>query len=167
MSPLIRSAVLLGVVMGVYSIAAVYLVVSFLPEGFGVLIPIGALLIPIVVQWPHWFDRGPDGGWMRRLLRRLGLVACAAPIGAVVALFVVTAVPGYFQWTDDMHRQSLVRQGRPPAEIESTIAAHRGTRTHTLVGGAILTAIPGTIGALVTTAASAVVWRRRTERAFV
>ena len=85
MARLIRSAALLGVVMGVYTIAAGYLVVTFLPHAFGVLIPILALAIPIAVMWPHWFDRGPDGGWLRRLLRRLGMVACAAPIAGIVA----------------------------------------------------------------------------------
>lgn len=167
MARLVRIAALLGVVMGVYSIAAGYLVITFLPRRFGVLIPIVALAIPIAVMWPHWFDRGPAGGWLRRLRRRLGMVACAAPIAGVVALLVVTALPGYLSWNDDMHRQALVRRGVPAAEIESTVAAHRMTSTHVVVDGMMLTAMPSIVAALLTTGASAFVWRRRPERAFV
>ena len=158
MSRLLWSALFLGVVMGVFGIAGGYLVMTFLPQGFGPVIPIVALAIPIAVMWPHWFDRGPDGGWLRRLLRRFALVASAAPIGGIVAWLVVTAVPGYLRWNDDMHRHALVRRGVPAAEIESTVAAHRMTSTHALVDGIMLTGMPSTVAALLTTGASAFVW---------
>jgi ABC-type dipeptide/oligopeptide/nickel transport system permease component len=157
----VRRAVLLGVMTGVYTIGGVYLIITFLPRAFGVLIPIGGLAIIIAMLWPSSLDRGRNDGWWRRLLRRLAVVGGAMPVAAVAAFLTVLAFPGFIAWGDNQHRQSLATRGVSPDEIEKQIAAHHQTPVHFLQDGAFFTAIPGLIAALVTTGAGAIVLRKR------
>jgi len=157
-----HTALLLGLVMSVYGFASVYLVVTYLPPGFVIVVPMLAVAIPIAALWPSWFDRGRSLGWGHRLLRRLGVVAGSAPVGMAVSVLIVLAMPGYVAWADNRHGASLRRQGRPEAEIEAAVAQHHHQQPVEFLGqGAVVTLFPGTIGALVTTAAGAVSFRRR------
>jgi hypothetical protein len=163
MSSLPARAMAYGLVMGIYIIAGVYLVVSLLPPVFGILIPVGALVIAVVFQWPHSFDGRAGAGWAKRLGRRAGFLASAAPVAAVTAFLIVAAVPGFLRWGERVHRESLERRGVAQADIQARLDAHRQTASHYLLDGALIATIPGAIGALVTTAAGAVVWRRRSS----
>jgi hypothetical protein len=158
------AAIVLGTVMGVYAIAAVYLVVTLLPAPFGVLIPIGGLAIPIVLLWPSWFDRGDARPWTRRLLRRLATVVAATPVGACASFLIILAVPGYLTWGENQHRAALERQGKTEVEIVEALNAHRQEPSHFLLDGALLTAVPGLIGGVVTTGAGAILFRKRLSR---
>jgi hypothetical protein len=84
MSRNVRSAILLGVSMGVHGIAGVYFVVAWLPSAFGFLVPLGALAVSIAVQWPRWFDVGDQRRWPGRLGRRLAMLAGAALLAGIV-----------------------------------------------------------------------------------
>lgn len=159
-----KRAALFGAAMGIYSIASVFLIVSLLPPAFGVAIPIGGLGIAIAAMWPSWFDRDAQSGAGRRILRRLGFVGASAPVGAVASFLVVLAFPSFLTWSDNQHRQALLRQGLPPAEIEAQLAQHRQSASHFLIDGAFFTAMPGVIAALVTTGAGAILLRRRPTR---
>ena len=152
---LAKRALVLGLALGVYSLASVYIVVEYLPPTLGVLVPVGGLAIPIGLLWPTWFDRGASGGFGRRLGRRLLVVGGAAPVGALAALLIVLAVP-YITWSEDQHRRVLAGQGKTPAEIETTVAAHHQEPLHFLRDGAIFTAAPGILGALVSAIAGSV-----------
>jgi hypothetical protein len=157
-----KRALVLGVVMGVSGIGGVYLIATFLPRPFSVLIPIGMLAIPMLITWPNWFD-SPDDGWRRRLFRRLGVVAAAAPVTSLVSVLIVLTTP-YIGWTERMHRQTLEAQGRSEADIVAALDQHRATVSHFAIDGILLTVVPGAIASLVTTGAGAIVWRRRSVR---
>jgi hypothetical protein len=150
--------------MGVYAIAPVYLIVSFLPPWFGILIPVLGLIGAIVYFWPHWFDRANPAGAGRRLLKRLGTVACAIPAGALASFLIVLALPGFIDWSSDQHRMALERRGVAEVEIQRQLATHRPTPSHFLVDGALMVAMPGLIASLVTTAAGAILLRQRPTR---
>ena len=157
-----HTALWLGLVLAVYGFASIYLVATYLPPRFLILAPLLAVAIPITVLWPSWFDRGRSLGWGQRLLRRLGVVAGSAPVGMAVSFVIVLALPGYVAWADNRHAASLRRQGMPEAEIEAAVAQHHHQQPVEFLGqGAVVTLFPGTIGALVTTAAGAVSFRRR------
>ena len=156
---MVKRAVRLGVAMGVFGIAGGYLIVTFLPQPFGVLMPIGGLAVPILMLWPHWFDRGGDS-WRQRLVRRLGTVAAAAPVASAISVLLVLTTP-YIAWTERIHRESLERQGRSETEVVAALDQHRVTPVHFVLDGAFLAVAPGLIATLVTMGAGAVVWRRR------
>jgi len=160
-----HAAVLLGLISGVLGIAGTYLIVEFLPQPFGLLMPILTLAIPMVVLWPRWFDAtAPPPGVLARAGRRVMVVAAAAPAAALVSWLTLTAAPGFFQWTDAQHRQGAEHRGLGPAEVETFVAEHRRTREELALGTIVYTAVPGLIAALVTTGASAIVFRRRPLR---
>lgn len=161
---LIKRALLFGTFCGAGAILIVFLVVEFLPMWAGVTIPLIMLGTAIAFQWRLWFSGDPSAGAWKRLGRGLTLVAGAAPIGAVTAFLLVAMWPGYIAWSDNTHRQMLTRRGLPAAEIEAQVAQHHATTPQYLGDGAIGTVLPGTIGALVTTAIGAVVLRRRPLR---
>lgn len=158
---LLKRAAVYGATMGVFSIAAVYLVVEYLPPRFGWLVPASGLAIAIAVLWPVARDGRP--GFGRQLGRRLLVVASAIPVGALAAFLTVSAAPSYIDWADNQHRSALTRQGKTPAEIEAAVAAHHQEPTHFLMDGALVTAAPGVIGALVSSLAGAVLARRRSD----
>ena len=160
----VRTAVGLGVALGIYTIAAVFLIVEYLPASFGWLIPVGALAVAIAMLWPHWFDRPDPAGVGRRLVRRLAVAGAAVPIGALTAFLTVTAVPSFIAWSDNQHRAALSRRGMAAAEIEQQVATHHQEPRHFLLDGALLTAMPTVIATLVTLVAGAVVFRQRPAR---
>jgi hypothetical protein len=160
MTPVTR-AIAYGAAMGVYAIASVYLVVTYLPPGLGWLIPVLAIAVPVAILWPAWFDRTAGAGWWHRFGRRMAVVLGSAPIGALTAFLVVTAVPSYMTWGDDMHRASLRQQGTPPAEIEAIVARHHQSAWHYLGDGAVVTVVPGIIGSVLTATVGAAAFRRR------
>ena len=155
-----REALVLGGLIGVLSIAGPFIAVMFLPGPLQVVMPVLLLGIPLAVQWPRRFDLASDH-WSARLLRRLVLVAMAALVAAVVGWVEFTAIPAYSVWADNVHRQSLERQGKSPDEIEAAVAQHHQTAGGFAFENAVVTAIPGTIAALVTLGIGAVVFRRR------
>jgi hypothetical protein len=155
-------AVGLGVTMGVFGIAGVYLGVTLLPPFFGILIPIGGLAIPILFFWPRWFDREGEH-WQKRGLRRLGALAIAAPVAAAISFLLALTTP-YIAWSEDVHRDSLQRQGKSDTEITAALEQHRAVPADFVFEGLILTVVPGVIASLVTLGAGAIVWRRRAVR---
>ena len=157
----VRTAITLGVAVGVYGIAAVYLIVSLLPPFFGVLIPIFGLIIPLVLLWPTRFDADRSARWLNRLGHRAAAILGAGVIAAIVSFAIILAVPGYLTWSDNQHRAALQRRGMAAAEIEEQVAAHHQTAAHFARDGAFFTAVPGMLAALVTTAAGGVLFRRR------
>lgn len=159
---MLKRAVMLGVAMGLFGIGGVFLVVTFLPAPFGILIPILGLAIPILMLWPHWFDRDGDG-WRQGALRRLGTIVAAAPVASAVSVLLVLTTP-YIAWTETVHRQSLEQQGKSEAEIVSALEQHRAVPAHFALDGLYLTLAPGLIASLVTMGAGAIVWRRRNAR---
>ena len=161
---MLKQSLVFGAAMGVYAIAGVYVIVSLLPPVFGILIPILGLIGAIVYFWPKWFDRVNPAGAGRRLLRRLGIVVCAAPVAALASFLIVLALPGFIDWSVSQHRQALERRGVEPVEIERQLAQHRQTPSHFLVDGALMTAMPGVLASLVTTAAGAILLRQRPQR---
>jgi hypothetical protein len=157
----VKRALFFGIAMGVYAIVSVYVIVSLLPGWFGMLIPILGLVLAIAFFWPAWFDRDGPAGAGRRLMRRLGTLACAIPAAALASFLVVWLWPGFIDWSDQQHRDALGRQGKAPADIEQQVALHHRRGPHFLVDGALMTALPGGVAALVTTAAGAILLRRR------
>ena len=90
---LVKRALVLGAIQGVYSIASVYLAVEYLPAQFGWLVPAGGLAIPIAALWPRRADRRTPAGFGRQLRRRLFVVGAAIPVGALAAFLTVLIVP--------------------------------------------------------------------------
>ena len=144
---MLKQSLVFGAAMGVYSIASVYVIVSLLPPWFGISIPVLGL-----------------AGAGRRLLRRLGTVVCAVPVAAFASFAIVLILPGFIDWSVSQHRQALERRGVAPVEIERQIAQHRQTPSHFLVDGALMTAMPGVLASLVTSAAGAILLRQRPPR---
>ena len=161
---MLKQSLVFGAAMGVYAIAGVFVIVSLLPPVFGILIPVLSLIGAIVYFWPKWFDRVNPAGAGRRLLRRLGIVVCAAPVAALASFLIVLALPGFIDWAHNQHRQFLEGQGLAAAEIEQRLAQHRQTPANYLVDGALMTALPGVVASLVTTAAGAIRLRKRPLR---
>lgn len=160
-SRITHTAVILGVTIGVYFFAFTFLVVNYLPQIFGILIIIGALVIPIVALWPSRFDADLSVKWPMRLGHRLLVVMGGSVVAAVVSLLIVLAVPPFTVWSENQHRESLRSHGVAETEIEQQIVAHRPTTIGHLRDGAFGVAMPGTIAALFTTVAGAVMFRRR------
>ncbi len=157
---LLKRAAVYGASMGVFSIAAIYLVVEYLPPSFGWLIPAGGLAIATGLLWS--VNREGPAGFGRQLGRRLLVVAAAIPVGALAAFLIVSVAPSYIDWADNQHRASLARQGKTPAEIEATVAAHHQEPTHFFMDGAYVTGAPGVLGALISSVAGAVRRRKQT-----
>ena len=161
---MLKRGLLFGAAMGVFGLMSVYVIVSLLPPSFGILVPVLGLAVAIAFFWPRWFDRAPHAGAGRRLLRRLAVVAAAAPAGALAAFLLVSAWPGYLEWAEGQHRQALERRGLGADEVEQRLALHQQRPSHYLVDGALLTAMPGVVASLVTTAAGAILLRPRPTR---
>lgn len=156
-----RTAMFLGVSLAVFSFAGVYLAVTYLPRTFGMLLPIVFLLVPIVALWPTRFDEDRTARWPLRLGRRMATILPAAVVAGLVSVVIGLAIPQFSDWSDNQHRAALRRRGMAEAEIEQQVAAHHQTPTHNLRDGAFSVGVPGTIAALVTTVAGAVMFRRR------
>jgi hypothetical protein len=156
-----RTAVILGVIVAVFGFAGVFLIVNYLPGPFGVLIPIAFLAVPIVALWPSRFDASPTAGWPRRFGHRMAAVLAGAVIAGVLSAVIGLAVPQFAEWGDNQHRAALRKRAVAEAEIEARIAAHPHSSMHDLRDGAFSGAVPGTLAALVTTVAGAVMFRRR------
>lgn len=159
-----RAAVLFGVCSGLLGNAGTYLIVTFLPQPFGILMPILTLAIPIALLWPRWFDREPHESILVRAGRRGGAVAAAVPAAVLVSWLALTIAPGFLVWTDAQHRQGAERRGLSPAEVEAFVTEHRRTREQLAIGTAVYTAVPGLLAVLVTTTVSAIQSRRRPSR---
>lgn len=160
-SRIIRTAVLLGATIGVYFFAVAFVVVNYLPRTFGILVVIGALVIPLIAMWPSRFDADRSAKWPLRLAHRLGVVLAGSAVAAVVSLLIVMAVPQFTEWSENQHRAGLRQRGVAESEIEERIVVHRRTWVGHLRDGAYGVAMPGTLAALVTTVAGAVMFRRR------
>ena len=100
--------------MGVYSIAAGYLVTTLLPHSFGVLIPIIALAIPIAVMWPPGSIGGLTAAGRRRLVQRIRIVISSAE-RRIFALLIGTAVP---------FRNLIERPGTWTGSLDESAATH-------------------------------------------
>jgi hypothetical protein len=159
-----RTAVLLGVMSGLLGNAGTYVIVTFLPQPFGILIPLLTLAIPIALLWPRWFDREPPGSILARAIRRVVAVAAAVPAAVLVSWLALTVAPGFLVWTDAQHRQGAQRRGLSPADVDAFVTDHRRTREQLALESAVYTAVPGLLAVLVTTTASAIVFRRRPSR---
>jgi hypothetical protein len=159
-----RAAVLLGVIGGLLGNAGTYFIVTFLPQPFGILMPILTLAVPVALLWPRWFDREPPVSVFARASRRVAAVAAAVPAAVLVTWLALTIAPGFLVWTDAQHRQGAQQRGLSPAEVDAFVTDHRRTRQQMALGSAVYTAVPGMLAVLVTTAASAILFRRRPSR---
>ena len=161
---MMKRALVFGTAMAIYGLVSVYVIVSWLPPWFGILVPILSLVIAMAYFWPRRFDALPRASAGRRFLQRLAVVVPAVPAGALAAFLLVSAWPGYIVWADSQHRQSLERRGVAEDEIVRRLALHHQTPAHFLVDGALMTAVPGILASLVTTAAGAILLRPRANR---
>lgn len=160
-SRIIRTAIVLGVTLGTWVFALTFLVVTYLPAIFGILIPIGILGLPLVLMWPSRFDQDLSVKWPTRLGHRMGAVVVGALVGGLVSFLIVLALPQYITWSDNQYRATLRKRGMADTEIELQVAAHRQTPFDHLSDGLYSVGVPSTLAALVTTAAGAVMFRRR------
>jgi len=161
---LLKRALLLGLILGTFSIVLIYLVVEFLPPVGGLVMPIAMIGTAVAFQWRTWFEGDSSAGALKRLGRGLALTAASVPVGAVTTFLIVWMWSGYPLWADNVHRTSLTARGLPPAEIESTIAQdHKEARDY-WKDGIRSTLMPGTLATLATSAVGAVVLRRRSLR---
>ena len=158
---MVKRSVLFGLAMGVYAIVSVYVGASLLPGWFAPVIPLAGLAGAVAYFWPRWFDREPSDSALRRLRRRVTALACAVPAAALASFLVVWLWPGYIDWADDLHRESLRRRQVSAEEIERRVALHHATPPHFLLDGALMMAVPGVIASLATTAGGMLRRRRR------